>query len=121
MPTGWRDRMLIEFVGWQTPDEWLSPAQFDLTPSQDAGLINGASNRWTALRIVNASMNVLVADYRPPRTGGKGATNFTEIFDATADEFIVNLAVGNRIPTGSIEALRDELWSVADCVGDECP
>lgn len=120
-PAAWRDRMLIEFVGWQTPDEWLSPAQFDLTPSQDAGLINGASNRWTALRIVNASMNVLVADYRPPRTGGKGATNFTEIFDATADEFIVNLAVGNRIPTGSIEALRDELWSVADCVGDECP
>lgn len=119
---GWRERMLIEFVGWVTPYEWLSPAQFNLTPSTEAGLINGASNRWVALRVANASANTLVADFRPPSTNGRAATNFTEVYDLAADpESLVNLAVGGHLPLPVVEQMREELWAVAACKGQECP
>ena len=121
-PSGWRERMLIEFVGWVAPYEWLSPAQFNVTPSTDAGLINGAANRWVALRIANGTARTLVADFRPPNTSGKAATNFTEVYDLAADpESIENLAAGGRLPPAEVERLRDELWAVAACVGAACP
>ena len=121
-PSGWRERMLIEFVGWVTPFEWLSPKQFGLTPSEDAGLINGASNRWVALRVANASARTLVADFRPPGTGGRAATNFTEVYDLAGDpESIVNLALGGRLPRAAVEQMRAELWAVAECRGQACP
>lgn len=121
-PGGWRERMLIEFVGWVAPYEWLSPAQFNVTPSTDAGLINGAANRWVALRVANGTQRTLVADFRPPNTSGKGATNFTEVYDLAVDpESIENLAAGGRLPPAAVERLRDELWAVAACVGATCP
>jgi len=121
-PPGWRDRMLIEFVGWVTPDEWLTPAEFDLTPSTDAGLINGASNRWTALLVANATAHTLVADWRPPGRDGRAATNWTEAYDLNTDpESLVNLAVKGRAPAERIAAMRDEMWAVAYCAGAECP
>jgi arylsulfatase A-like enzyme len=121
-PAGWRDRMLIEFVGWVTPDEWLSPAQFQLTPSADAGLINGASNRWTALLVANATARTLVADWRPPSVDGRAATNWTEAYDLAADpESLVNIAVKGRAPAARIDAMRAEMWDVAYCVGAACP
>jgi hypothetical protein len=114
--------MLIEFVGWVAPYEWLSPAQFNVTPSTDAGLINGAANRWVALRVANGTQRTLVADFRPPNTSGKGATNFTEVYDLAVDpESIENLAAGGRLPPAAVERLRDELWAVAACVGATCP
>ena len=122
VPNDWRQRMLIEFVGWVAPYEWLSPKQFGLTPSEDAGLINGASNRWVALRVANASARTLVADFRPPGANGKAATNFTEVYDLAADpESIVNLAVGGRLPRAAVEQMRAELWAVSECKGQECP
>ena len=121
-PAGWRTRMLIEFVGWTTADEWLSPKQFDLTPSADAGLINGASNRWTALLVANETAHTLVADWRPPSLDGRAATNWTEAYDLAADpESLVNLAVRGRAPAARIAAMRDEMWAAAYCVGAECP
>jgi hypothetical protein len=118
----WRERMLIEFVGWVTPFEWLSPKQFGLTPCEDAGLINGASNRWVALRVANASATTLVADFRPPGTNGRAATNFTEVYDLAVDpESILNLAVGGRLPRAAVEQMRAELWAVAECKGQACP
>jgi hypothetical protein len=117
--------VLIEFVGWVTPDEWLTPCQFDLAPSPctDAGLINGASNRYAALRVVNATHDTLVADFRPPSTAdGRAATNWTEAYDVASDpECITNLAVGGRAPRATIDAMRDELWRVATCEGAACP
>ena len=114
--------MLIEFVGWITPYEWLSPRQFQLTQSNDTGLINGASNRWVALRTKNATHNTLVADFRPPGAEGKASTNWTEVYDISRDpEAIVNLAVDGRIPQTVVEAMRDDLWAVAECKGASCP
>jgi len=121
-PPGWRTQMLIEFVGWTTPYEWLSPRQFQLTQSNDTGLINGASNRWVALRTRNATHNSLIADFRPPGSEGKVSTNWTEIYDVNTDlEFIVNLAVDGRIPQSVIDTMREELWAVAECRGGSCP
>jgi N-acetylglucosamine-6-sulfatase len=126
---GWRERMLIEFVGWVAPYEWLRPCQFGLAPwtnctiNSPAGLINGQSNRWTALRIINASKNTLIADFRAPLSPlQRDSTNFTEIYDITDDaEFIVNLAVKGRISPEQISLFRDELWAVAACTGVQCP
>jgi hypothetical protein len=121
-PSGWRERMLIEFVGWITAYEWLTPKQFGLTPSTDGGLINGAANRWVALRVANASAITLTADFRPPNTIGREATNWTEIYDLAADEeSLVNLAVGARLPQRTVDQMRDELWAVAGCAGTACP
>ena len=127
--TTWRQSMLIEFVGWVTPYEWLRPCQFGLAPwtnctaDSPAGLINGQSNRWTALRIINASENTLVADYRAPSTPlQRDSTNFTEIYNVAEDaEFIVNLAVKGRMSPAQISLLRDKLWDVASCMGEQCP
>ena len=121
-PSGWRDRLLIEFVGWTSAYEWLSPKQFALTNSTDAGLINGAANRWVALRVANATATTLVADFRPPGTSGRAATNFTEAYNLAADpESMVNLAVKGRLPPSAVEQMRAELWAVADCAGAACP
>jgi hypothetical protein len=126
-PSDWRSRMLIEFVGFYNgptndPYEWLSPKQFALTNSTDTGLINGASNRWVALRVANASTETLIADFRPPGTIGRSATNFTEAFDLSVDpESITNLAVKGRLSPQTIEQMRTELWAVADCAGTSCP
>ena len=93
-PPGWRDRLLLEFVGWPvrgpprgpcayapgTPIsfsrpqsyEWLSPCSYGFIdpsacagPSPPAGLINAASNNWVALRVVNATDDFVYAEVRP--------------------------------------------------------
>ena len=75
-PPGWRDRVLVEFVGWQT-DEWLSPCQFELTQPNvvdcsgahaPAGLINSPSNRYVSLRVKNATTDAFYGEWRPPLT-----------------------------------------------------
>ena len=132
-PPGWRDRVLVEFVGW-TGDEWLSPCQFALTgpnfvdcsgtaSSQPAGLINSASNRYTSLRVMNATHNIMYGEWRPPHAALLPAnTNFTELYDLRADPGqIVNLAVKGRTAPAALAAYSKELWGVAECEGASCP
>ena len=93
-PAGWRERVLVEFVGWQN-DEWLSPCQFALTQPHfvnctgahpPAGLINSASNRYTSIRVKNATHDALYSEFRPPRALALPAnTNWTELYDLRAD------------------------------------
>lgn len=68
IPAGWRDRLVIEFIGWESW-QWLAPCQFNLTPGpcgadQHAGMTNAASNCYTSLRVVNETHNTLYAEYR---------------------------------------------------------
>jgi len=132
-PPGWRDRVLVEFVGWQG-DEWLSPCQFALTgpnfvdcsgnsSTQSAGLINSASNRYTSLRVINETHDVMYGEWRPPHSPLLPSnTNFTELYDLRADPGqVVNLAVKGRTAPDVLAAWSRELWSVAECEGSACP
>ena len=93
-PAGWRERVLVEFVGWQN-DEWLSPCQFGLTQPNfvncsvtppPAGLINSPSNRYTSLRVKNATHDALYGEWRPPHSLATPAnTNWTELYDLRQD------------------------------------
>jgi len=129
-PPGWRDRLLIEFVGWQS-FEWLAPCAWGLTPqpctgnaSADAsGLINAQSNNYVALRVVNDTADTLIVDYRPPLAPlARAQTNYSEAFDVAADPWtLTNLAVKGRMPADRLLRMRDELWAVATCAGASCP
>ena len=124
-PAGWRDRLLIEFVGWITEFEWLTPCQFQLGPcgSGAAGLVNGASNNWVALRVQNASHDTLIAEWRPPLAPLRPSeTNWTEAYDLGSDPYeMENLAVKGRLPPATLQAMRNELWALATCVAASCP
>jgi N-acetylglucosamine-6-sulfatase len=131
-PPGWRDRVLIQFVGWVTPYEWLPPCAWGLTPEPcgpgpdpPAGLVNAANNVYTSLRIVNSSHDVLYAEYRPPGAPlAAAATNWTELYDVRTDPwFLANAAVpgSGTTPPATLAALSAELWAVATCAGATCP
>ena len=131
IPLGWRDRLLIQWIGWETLFQWLSPCTFGLTaqscdalgPNPPAGMTNAASNCWTAIRVVNETTNFLYAEYRGPLAPLQpSSTNWTEVYNLTADPWqMTNLAVKNRLPPGQLAAMSAELWSVATCVGASCP
>jgi len=118
---------VIEFTGW-TSWQWLSPCTYDLAPpcqgaAPPAGMTNAASYRYAALRVVNATTDTLLAAFRPPSAGPTpSATNWTEVYDVSADPFqMTNLAVRGRLPPSQLAAMTAELWQVANCVGSTCP
>lgn len=125
-PRGWRDRLLIEFVGWVTPYEWLTPCQFQLGPcggDNDAGLVNANSNNYVSLRVQNATADTLFAEWRPSLAPlVPASTNWTEAYNLTDDPYqMVNIAVKGRASPAALAAMRDELWRVATCVAATCP
>jgi N-acetylglucosamine-6-sulfatase len=126
-PAGWRDRILIEFVGWQTW-QWLAPCQFGFSQAKcgfdpPAGLTNAASNCYTSLRVLNSTADTLYAEYRPPLAPLRPAlTNWTEAYNVTTDPWqITNIAVKGRAPNATLHIMHNELWSLANCQRDSCP
>jgi N-acetylglucosamine-6-sulfatase len=129
-PPTWRDRVLIEFVGWAS-QEWLAPCSWGLTPTPcaandttaPAGLVNSPSNVYTALRVLNATHNTLYAEFRPPLAPLlPSQTNWTEAYDLVADPWQTNnLAVKGRLPAPTLAEMQKELWGLAACVGAACP
>ena len=130
-PANWRDRVLIEFVGWQN-QEWLSPCQFNLTSPNSvdcsgvnppAGLINSASNRYTSLRVINSTHNFLYGEWRTALSPlERSNTNFTEAYDLKMDPGeVVNLAVKGRMGKDELLQWSNELWNMAACEKENCP
>ena len=131
-PAGWRDRVLVEFVGWAN-DEWLSPCHFALTQpnavdcsnatAPPAGLINSASNRYASLRVKNATHDAMYGEWRPPGAlATRAETNWTELYDLSADPGqVTNRAVKGRAGAAELTRWSDELWAVAACEGAACP
>jgi arylsulfatase A-like enzyme len=132
-PSGWRDRVLVQFVGWTTPFEWLAPCQWGLAPdgapcppdnpNPPAGLVNSASNVYTALRVRNMTANYLYAEYRPPKAAlSPEATNWTEVYNVTDDIWqINNLWASGGLSNATLKEMANELWAVATCSGASCP
>lgn len=124
----WRDRLLIEFVGWTTAYEWLAPCQWGLTDAPcdanpPAGLINAASNCYSALRVVNSTANFLYGEWRPQNSSlAASSTNYTEAYDLLVDPWqMSNAMVSGGLPNATLQALHDELWALATCAGASCP
>lgn len=129
-PAGWRDRLLIQYVGWPNY-EWLSFCSFNIAgscpPDGNASaapkvLINAQSLTYTALRVRNASVDTLYAEFRPQNSPlSPSSTNWTEVFDLSVDTWqLTNLAVKNRLPATTLQAMQSDLWALANCVGPAC-
>jgi hypothetical protein len=86
-------------------------------------LVDGPSDVYSGLRIINATHNIAYAEFT---TGSKVAagpanTNWTECYDLNADPWqLANIALqpGNA---GLMAQLSRELWAVAECKGADCP
>lgn len=128
-PVGWRDRIVVQYVGWNSL-QWLAFCSFNLTglpcssnSSQwPAVLIDAPSVTYTSLRVRNASVDTLYAEFRPQFSPLQhSSTNWTEAYDLTKDPWqISNLAVDSRLPASTLAAMQAELWALATCVGPPC-
>lgn len=125
-----RDRALIEYFGW-TSQQPIDPCTTgpDGVPGvpcpppagSASGIIDSPSNTFTALRIINASMDFMYAEYRPPGAPlVPSSTNFTEVYNLTADPYQLQNLAGTLDPA-LLKQLSTELWAVATCQGDACP
>ena len=121
-----RDRLLFEY--WGMGYTLRGPCHNGTTPCPGGveALEDAPSNSWSGLRIVNASMDVVYAEYRPSAKTPleRGNTNFTVAFDMRADPWqLVNLGNASRggLPASTLAALSDELWAIATCAEGACP
>jgi hypothetical protein len=134
-PAGWRDRVLIEYFGWND-EQYLGPCDvgspFPIPnipcpqPKNDTyvPLIDSRSNCYAALRILNSTHNLLYAEYRPPGSAPAPMnTNHTEAYDLSSDPFeLDNVARGSGgLPPSVLAELSKELWAVATCAVGSCP
>jgi len=124
-PPGWRDAMLVEYGSWGTGYIVRGPCSDGCGVCPDGAmnqLLDAPSNTWSAIRVRNASMNALYAEYRPGPDApvAPSSSNFTEYYDLAADPYqLVNLAP--KLPPATRAALSAQLFRYASCVGAECP
>ena len=122
-PPAWpRDRLITEY--WGLGYTMRGPCHNGTTacPGGPQALEDAPSNSWSALRVVNATHDVLYAEFRPTNTAPveRGSTNFTFACNMTNDPYqLVNAA--RLWPADVLRQWSDELWAVATCAGAQCP
>lgn len=103
-PANWtRDRALIEFFGWPS-DQMLGPCQQGAAfpvprvvcpepPGTPIPVIDAPSNVFSALRIINASHDMLYAEYRPAANTpiAPASTNWTECYNLCVCAVVVHV------------------------------
>ena len=122
-----RDRLVFEY--WGMGYTMRGPCKNGTTPCPNGpeALEDAPSNSWSGLRILNATHDLVYAEYRPSAKTPllRENTNFTQAFNMTADPWqLVNRANASRAGSFSAEmlaALSKELWAVATCEGGACP
>ena len=127
-----RDRLVFEY--WGMGYTMRGPCKNGTTPCPHGAeaLEDAPSNSWAGLRIVNASHDLVYAEYRgtPKAPIEPASTNFTVAFDMSIDPWqLVNAAYNgssSALPPAVLAALHDELWAIATCAGSvttggECP
>lgn len=123
----WRDRLLFEY--WGMGYTMRGPCHNGTSPCPKGveALEDAPSNTWSGLRIVNATHDLVYAEYRPaPKSPiAAGSTNFTVAFNMTADPWqLVNSAHNGSKQAFSpamLASLSAELWAIATCEGASCP
>jgi N-acetylglucosamine-6-sulfatase len=117
-----RDRLVHEYWGLGYTERGPCSNGTGPCPGGAQALEDAPSNSWSGLRVVNATHDVLYAEYRPTNTApiARGSTNFTFACNNTADPYqLVNVA--RQWPAAELQRWSDELWAVATCVGAQCP
>ena len=119
-----RDRIVIEYYG----GGYVSRGPCNASCGQCADdalnqLVDAPSNTYSALRIRNATHNVMYGEFRPSNaTCEHASTNSTELYDLARDPYqLVNLAVAGRSPPALLDQYSRELFSLATCADDACP
>jgi N-acetylglucosamine-6-sulfatase len=118
----WRDRLLHEYWGLGYTERGPCHNGTTACPGGAQALEDAPSNSWSGLRIVNATHDLLYAEFRPSNKAAidRASTNFTFAVNFTADPAqLVNAA--RAWPEALKKQLSDELWAVANCVGTACP
>ena len=117
-----REVMLVEYGGWGTGFivRGACNESCGICDAPLSRLLDAPSHTYTGLRIVNASANLLYAEFRPDSHVAVSAasTNFTELYDLAADPW----ALRNIAPAspGMVAALSAQLWALAGCVAGAC-
>lgn len=120
-----RDRLVFEY--WGQGYTMRGPCHNGTTacPGGPEALEDAPSNTWSGLRILNATMNVKYAEYRPAVASpiAPASTNFTLAFDLNADpsELVNAAGPGGSFSAATLAQLSAELWAVATCAGAQCP
>jgi N-acetylglucosamine-6-sulfatase len=120
-----RDRLVFEYWGMGYTER--GPCKNGTTPCPGGpeALEDAPSNSWSGLRIVNATHDIVYAEYRPDSTTPLlvGNTNFTVAFNMSADPWqLKNLALGTGgFSKALLSQLSNELWQIATCSQTVCP
>jgi N-acetylglucosamine-6-sulfatase len=118
-----RDRLVHEYYGLGYTERGPCNNGSTACPGGVESLEDAPSNTWSGLRILNATHNILYAEYRPlaNSTIASNLTNFTLGFDMNKDPWQLDNAILTW-PSEFTAALSKELWDVALCRGvNECP
>jgi N-acetylglucosamine-6-sulfatase len=120
-----RDRLLFEYWGMGYTERGPCSNGTSPCPGGVQALEDAPSNSWSGLRIVNATHDLMYAEYRPDSSTPllPGNTNFTVAFNMTEDPFqLVNQAgpLGTWTPQ-LLQQLSKELWQIATCQQGSCP
>jgi N-acetylglucosamine-6-sulfatase len=120
-----RDRLVIEYGRWGTGYITRGACGIGCGICDPAlsRLVDAPSNTYSALRIINATHNLVYGEFAPGSTeaAGPASTNWTELYDFSADPWgFTNLALQpGKAPL--VAELSAELWEVALCKGAACP
>lgn len=120
-----RDRAIIEYGRWGTGYVVRGACQISCGICDDSlsRLLDAPSHTYSGLRIINSTHNLAFFEFSPDSIvpAGPMSTNWTELYDLTVDPFeLVNIAA-NGANSPLVKQLSKELWSVANCKGEECP
>jgi N-acetylglucosamine-6-sulfatase len=120
-----RDRLVVEYWGLGYVER--GPCDHFVGPCPGGAaaqaLLDAPSNTYSALRIINATHNLLYAEFRPSPTTDPLAslTNWTEVFDISADPYQLTNLWPSGLPAATLAQLQTELYAVARCAGSACP
>ena len=118
-----RDRLLFEYWGMGYTER--GPCKNGTTPCPGIEALEDApSNSWSGLRIVNATHDIVYAEYRPDSKTPIAVenTNFTVAFNMSQDPWqMKNLAAQGGFSKALLAQLSNELWQIATCAQGECP
>jgi N-acetylglucosamine-6-sulfatase len=123
----WRDRLVFEYWGLGYTERGPCNNGTSPCPGGAQSLEDAPSNSWSGLRVVNATHNIVYAEFRPNSNTPllRANTNFTYAFNMTEDPYqLVNKAAQkgpSPWPPAFLQQLSNELWAVATCAGASCP
>ena len=109
---------------WAKQCNWVFNVSSCPAPKRDTPyLIDGPQNTYAMLRIINETVDLSYAEFRPPTLmPTRTATNWTECYDNANDFWQKdNLVLSGGLSPQVLDDLSSQLWAVANCTLSSCP